>query len=79
MRVNRVFYNERGNKVAELEDGRYIVSNHSMYMYLCEKVKDGYKVVSDAIVSGMMMRTIDDFRDSVEIIREEEIEEAIRC
>jgi len=58
--------NYQGRYCAELEDGRYILSNGSMELMECEKVPDGMKVIKAGIVGGIMMRNEDDFRWCVE-------------
>lgn len=50
-----------GRYACRLEDGRYMLSNGTMEMLLCEKVEEGFKVISSGIVGGIMMRTMEDF------------------
>lgn len=56
----------KGRFACELEDGRYMLSDGSMEMLLCEKVSDGYRVLESGIVGGIMMRTMEDFLWCVE-------------
>lgn len=56
----------KGRFCAELENGEYILSNGSMELLRCEKVKEGMKVLESGIIGGIMMRTTDDFRWAVE-------------
>ena len=56
----------KGRFCAELENGEYILSNGSMELLRCEKVKEGMKVLESGIIGGIMMRTTDDFRWVVE-------------
>lgn len=58
--------NYKGRFCAEMEDGKYYLSNGSMELVLCEKVPDGMKVIKGGIVGGIMMRTEEDFRWCVE-------------
>jgi len=64
--------NYKGRYCTELEDGRYVLSNGSMELMICEKVPEGMKVIKTGIVGGIMMRTEDDFRWCVENMKEEE-------
>ena len=61
---------DKGRWCAWLEDGRAMVSNGSMELLLCEPVSEGMKVVRCGIVSGMMMRTEEDFRWCMENYKE---------
>lgn len=56
----------KGRFCAEMEDGKYYLSNGSMELVLCEKVPGGMKVIKDGIVGGIMMRTEEEFRWCVE-------------
>lgn len=58
--------NYKGHYCAELQNGKYILNEGSMYLLLCEKYKEGLKVLKNGIISGKMMRTKDDFRWCVE-------------
>lgn len=50
-----------GRYACRLENGRYMLSNGTMEMLLCEKVEEGFKVIRSGIVGGIMMRTMEDF------------------
>jgi len=50
-----------GRYACLLEDGRFMLSDGTMEMALCEKSGNGYKVIRSGIVGGIMMRTMDDF------------------
>lgn len=56
----------KGRFACELEDGRYMLSNGSMEMLLCEKAGEGYRVLESGIIGGIMMRTMEDFLWCVE-------------
>lgn len=60
MKSKRTF-TYKGRFACELEDGRYMLSNGSFELLLCEKADDGYRVIRSGIVGGIMMRTIEDF------------------
>lgn len=60
----------KGRYCAELENGKYILNNGSMYLMLCEKVEDGMKVLKDDIVGGIIMRDEESFRWCVEHLSE---------
>lgn len=51
----------KGRYACRLQDGRYMLSDGSMEMLLCEKVGEGFKVIQSGIVGGIMMRTMEDF------------------
>lgn len=51
----------KGRYACRLEDGRYMLSDGSMEMLLCEKAGEGFKVIRSGIVGGIMMRTMEDF------------------
>ena len=51
----------KGRFACELEDGRFMLSDGTMEMLLCEKAADGYRVLESGIVGGIMMRTMEDF------------------
>lgn len=51
----------KGRFACRLEDGRYMLSDGSMEMLLCEKAGEGFKVIRSGIVGGIMMRTMADF------------------
>ena len=51
----------KGRYACHLEDGRYMLSDGSMEMLLCEKAGEGFKVIRSGIVGGIMMRTMEDF------------------
>ena len=54
--------NYKGRFCAELENGKFVLSDGSMSLLLCEKVAEGMKVIEAGIVAGMMMRTEEDFK-----------------
>lgn len=56
----------RGRYCAELENGKFVLSNGSMELVVCEKVPSGMQVLQSGIIGGMMMRNEDDFRWCVE-------------
>jgi hypothetical protein len=56
----------KGRYCAELENGKYALSNGSMELILCEKVPEGMKVIKTDIVAGLMMKNEDDFKWAVE-------------
>ena len=56
----------KGRHCAELENGKYVLSNGSMGLILCEKVPEGMKVIKTDIVAGLMMKNEDDFKWAVE-------------
>ena len=58
--------NYKGRYCVELENGKFMLSNGSMELILCEKVAEGMKVIESGIVGGIMMRTADDFKWCVE-------------
>lgn len=60
-----------GRYACQLEDGRYMLSDGSMEMLLCEKVDEGFKVIRSGIVGGIMMRTMEDFIWCVENLKEQ--------
>ena len=60
----------KGRYCAELENGKYVLSNGSMELILCEKVSEGMKVLKSGIVGGIMMRDEDDFRWCVEHMKD---------
>lgn len=62
--------NYKGRYCAELENGKYVLSNGSMELILCEKVTEGMKVLESGIVGGIMMRDEDDFRWCVEHMKD---------
>ena len=51
----------KGRYACRLQDGRYMLSDGSMEMLLCEKVGEGFKVINSGIVGGIMMRSMEDF------------------
>lgn len=59
-----------GRWCAWLEDGRAMLSDGPMELLLCEPVNEGMKVIRCGIVTGIMMRTEEDFRWCVENYRE---------
>ncbi len=60
----------KGRFACRLEDGRYMLSNGSMSMLLCEKVPEGYRVLKSGIIGGIMMKTMEDFLWCVEHCRD---------
>ena len=58
--------NYKGRYCAELENGQFVLSNGSMGLLLCEKVKEGMKGINADYVCGMMSKSEDDFRWNVE-------------
>lgn len=66
--------NYKGRFCAELENGKYVLSNGVFELILCEKVPEGMKVLRSGIVGGMMMKTEKEFRQCVEIMDEPETE-----
>lgn len=56
----------KGRYCAELENGQFVLSNGSMGLLLCEKVKEGMKVINADYVCGMMSKSEEDFRWNVE-------------
>ena len=66
--------NYKGRFCAELENGKYVLSNGTFELALCEKVPQGMKVIKAGIVGGMMMRNEEEFRKCVEIMNEPEAE-----
>lgn len=60
MKIKKTF-NHHGRYAAELENGKYMLSDGSMYLLLCEKVTEGFKVIRSGIVAGIMMKTEEDF------------------
>lgn len=65
MKIKKIT-NYKGRFCAELENGEFILSNGSMELLRCEKVKEGMKVLENGIIGGIMMRTTDDFQWAVE-------------
>ena len=58
--------NYKGRFCAELENGKFVLSNGSMELILCEKVAEGMKVIKSDIIGGKIMRTEEDFKWCVE-------------
>lgn len=56
----------KGRYCAELENGQFVLSNGSMGLLLCEKVKDGLQVINADYVCGIMTKSEEDFRWEVE-------------
>lgn len=59
----------KGRFCAELENGKFILSNGSMELLLCNKVEGGMQVVQTDIVAGIIMRTENDFKWAVEHLK----------
>lgn len=64
-------FNYKGRFACKLENGKYMLSDGSMEMVLCEKVAEGFKVIRSGIVGGIMMRTMEDFIWCVENWKEQ--------
>lgn len=60
----------KGRYCVELENGKYVLSNGSMELIVCEKVAEGMKVIKSGIIGGIMMRTEEDFKWCVENMAE---------
>jgi len=58
--------NYKGRFCAELENGKYVLSNGTFGLLLCEKVPEGMKIIKNDIVGGKMMKSQEDFRWCVE-------------
>ena len=56
----------KGRHCAELEDGRFVLSDGSMHLALCRKTEKGMLVLEGGIVGGILMRTREDFAWCVE-------------
>ena len=62
--------NYKGRFCAELENGKFVLSDGSMHLILCEKVTEGMKVIESDIIGGKIMRTEEDFKWCVENMTE---------
>ena len=56
----------KGRYACRLEDGRYMLSDGMMGLLLCEKIKEGFRVLKSGIIGGIMMKNAGDFRWCVE-------------
>lgn len=56
----------KGRFCAELQNGKFVLSDGIFELLLCEKVKEGMNVIKSGIVGGIMMRNESDFRWCVE-------------
>lgn len=65
--------NYKGRFCAELENGKFVLNDGSMYLILCKKVSEGMKVLKSDIVGGFIMRTEADFRWCVENLTEKQL------
>ena len=72
-KVLDLFETPNGIKVAKTDDGKYYVSNHSMCYYEAIPVEtpqgQGYSVNSAPMVSGWMMKNLDDFKETIESMK----------
>ena len=57
----RKITNYKGRFCAELENGKYVLSNGTFELLLCEKVPEGMKIIKNDIVGGKMMKSQEDF------------------
>lgn len=58
----------KGMRCAEMNNGKFYLQRNTFELLLCEKVKQGMRVIKTGIIGGIMMRTDDDFRWCVEHI-----------
>lgn len=57
----------KGRFACQLENGLFLISDGTMEMALCKKVKNGYLVIRSGILGGMMMRTMEEFLKCAEM------------
>ena len=69
MKIKKIT-NYKGRFCAELENGKFVLNDGSMYLILCEKVAEGMKILVTDIIAGIMMRTEEDFKWCVENMSE---------
>lgn len=69
-KIVRIF-DYKGRFSAEIDDGRYYLSNGSMHILLCSKTNDGRFKVESNLVAGIMIKNSDDFEFCVSSIIKE--------
>ena len=71
MKIKQLLTSPKGNLIAKMENGWYVVQINSMELAICDKVKEGYKIVK-TVVSGKMMREHNDFVFAAQHISDKE-------